>query len=276
MGRASRTVQRPGVRIETIVDSGGVDGAGPALVILPSYGRDGGEDYDEITARLVRAGWLVLRPQPRGVAGSAGPMTGLTLHDLADDVAAVIRALGGGSAVLLGHAFGNALSRMIASDHPGLVRGVILAASQASEVPPDIAGAPFIAGDLSRPEEERLAVLRRCFFAPGHDAAPWLKGWYPETLKMQREAAHAVPVSAYWNCGQAPMLEIFGAFDPFKPKAFWSELSGQFGSRIASVMIGDASHALFPEQPGKVAETIVSWLAARRDEGERTMSRRVG
>ena len=97
-------VRRATVEIETYVD-----GDGPALIILPSYGRDGGEDYDDITARAARDGWKVLRPQQRGIAGSTGPMSGVTLHDLADDVAAVIRALGGGvRAVLLGHAFGHA------------------------------------------------------------------------------------------------------------------------------------------------------------------------
>jgi len=43
MARTSETVRRAGVQIETYVD-----GDGPALVILPSYGRDSGEDYDEI------------------------------------------------------------------------------------------------------------------------------------------------------------------------------------------------------------------------------------
>ena len=257
--RTSETVRRDGVEIATYVD-----GQGPALVILPSYGRDGGADYDDINGRLVQAGWKVLRPQPRGVAGSTGPMTGVTLHDLADDVAAVIRSLGEGSAVLLGHAFGHALSRMVATDHPDLVEAVILAASQASKVPPDIAKTPLIVGDLTRPEDERLAVLREAFFAPEHDARPWLAGWYPATLKMQHEAAQAVPLAAYWACGRAPMLEVFGALDPFKPKAFWPELRDQFGDRVTSVMIEDASHALFPEQPDFVAQAVLPWLARHR------------
>ncbi len=116
MDRDSQIVRRPAVEIETYVD-----GSGPALVILPSYGRDGGEDYDDIIARVAQGGWLVLRPRPRGVAGSSGPMTGVTLHDLADDVAAVIRDLGGRRAVLLGHAFGHAVSRMVATNHTDLV-----------------------------------------------------------------------------------------------------------------------------------------------------------
>ena len=238
-----------------------VDGDGPTLVILPSYGRDGGADFDDITAQAVRAGWRVLRPQPRGVAGSRGPMEGVTLHDLADDVAAVIRTLGGGRAVLLGHAFGHAVSRMVATDHPNLVTAVILAASQASKVPPDIASTPLLAGDLSRPEADRLEALRRAFFAPGHDARPWLAGWYPATLIMQHAAAQAVPLSAYWACGQAPMLEVFGTLDPFKPQAYWRELSDALGDRVTSVRIEDASHALFPEQPDRVAQAILPFLA---------------
>jgi hypothetical protein len=83
--RKSEFSKNGGVEIETYID-----GEGPAFVILPSYGRDGGDDYDAITARVVNAGWRVLRPQPRGgVAGSKGPMTGLTMHDLANDVAFV-------------------------------------------------------------------------------------------------------------------------------------------------------------------------------------------
>lgn len=256
MTRISRTVRRAGVEIETYVD-----GDGPTLVILPSYGRDSGEDYDDVTARTAQAGWQVLRPQPRGVAGSRGPMEGVTLHHLADDVASVIRDLGGGRAVLLGHAFGHALARMVATDHPDLVTAVILAASQASKVAPDIAKTPFIAGDLSRSEAERLEVLHRAFFAPGHDARRWLEGWYPETLRMQRAALEAVPLATYWACGRAPLLEVFGALDPFKPPPYWHELGDQFGDRITSVRIDDASHALFPEQPDKVAQAVLLFLA---------------
>ena len=261
MNRTSTFVQDSGVAIETYVD-----GEGPAFVILPSYGRDGGEDYDDITERVVGARWKVLRPQPRGIAGSTGTMTGVTLHDLANDVALVIRDLSDGPAVLLGHAFGQVLARMVATDYPDLVKAVILAASQASRVPEDVAKTPFIVGDPTVPETHRLEALRRAFFTPNHDARIWLEGWYPHPLQMQHEAAQAVALSYYWACGNAPMLEIFGDSDPFKPKAYWQELSGDFGHRVTFVVIDDASHALFPEQPERVARVLLSWLAGHRDE----------
>ncbi len=62
-------------RVTTEVGDGSivtlVDGVGPALVVLPSYGRDGGLDYDDFAARAAAQGWRVLRPQPRGALGCA-------------------------------------------------------------------------------------------------------------------------------------------------------------------------------------------------------------
>ena len=110
------------VRIEVIAE-----GRGPLIVMLPSRGR-GAEDFDGVADELVKAGFRVLRPQPRGAALSLGPMQNLTLHDLARDVAAVIRNAGdGGPAIIVGHAFGSWVARMTAIDHPELVRGVVMA-----------------------------------------------------------------------------------------------------------------------------------------------------
>src|SRR5882672_11102795 len=160
------------------------EGSGPLVVLLPSRGRDS-EDYDEVAAGIAKAGIRVLRPQPRGTARSTGPMSGLTLHDFARDVAAVIAHAGGGPAVVAGHAFGNWIARMTAADHPRLVRGVVILAAAAKSYP-RFAGAEKLSeavkksGDPLLPDAERLKYLHSAFFAPGHDASVWLKGWVPE------------------------------------------------------------------------------------------------
>jgi pimeloyl-ACP methyl ester carboxylesterase len=252
--RTSTLVDGENVTIETYID-----GEGPPFVILPSYGRDGGPDYDPFVERVVQAGWSVLRPQPRGIAGSMGPMTDVTLRDLADDVALCIRQLGNEPAIVLGHAFGHAVAEMATIDHPELVKAVILAASQASHVAEDIAETPFIAGDSSASVADRLAALHMAFFAPSHDARAWLDGWYPATLKMQRGAAQTVSRSDYWSCGNVPLLELIGAYDPWKPKQYWNELRSEFGDRVTTVIIENASHALFPEQPDALADAVLPW-----------------
>ena len=254
--RRSEIVSRNGVTVETYID-----GDGPPFVILPSYGRAGGEDYDNLTSRLVEAGWRVLRPQPRGVAGSLGPMEHQSMHNLADDVALCLQALCQEPVVLLGHAFGNVLSRVLTTDRPELVRAVVLAAAEASEVPADVGKLPFIAGDLSASEDVRLAALRKGFFAPDCDPSGWLGGWYPATLAMQRAAAKKTGLRESWGCGDVPLLQLIGEYDPFIPKAYWDELRDQLRDRVTAVVVKDTSHALFPEQPVLVAAAVLCWAA---------------
>ena len=255
--RRSEHVTRNDVTIETFVE-----GAGPAIVMLPSSGRDGAEDFDEAAARLAAAGHTVLRPQPRGAMGSRGPTRGTSLHQLADDVALVIERLGQGRAVIVGHAFGHFVARMTAVDHPDRVRGVVLAAAAAASYAPEIARTPYLAGNLALPDAERLAALRLGFFAPGHDPTPWLHGWWPETQRMQADSREksGVQQSEWWHAGTAPLLELIPALDPFKPRAKWNELSEAYGPRVTTVVIPDSSHALFPEQPQAVADAILAWV----------------
>jgi len=261
MTRYSEIVTTGPVSIETYVD-----GDGPDVVVLPSYGRDGGADFDPFTAGLVAAGYRVLRPQPRGIAGSTGPMTDVSLGDLGDDVAQVIGKLGHGPAVVLGHAFGNFVARTVATDHPDQVTGVILAAASGPDVAPEVNSAPFRAGDPTLPEADRLAALKLAFFAPGHDPSSWLTGWYPRTLAMQHAAvstAGSALIEHLWSAGTAPVLEILAADDPFHPKDQWGDLHSRLGDRVTSTVIENASHALFPEQPDAVAAAVIDYLDAR-------------
>ena len=241
-------------RIEVIAE-----GAGPLVVLLPSRGRDS-EDYDEVAAGIARAGFRVLRPQPRGTGASSGPMTGLTLHDFAGDVAAVIAHAGGGPAVVAGHAFGNWVARMTATDHPQLVRGVIILAAAAKTYPEALAEAVTRSADVTLADAERLGYLRSTFFAPGHDASVWLKGWYPDVNASQFAAGRATRQEEWWGAGRAPLLDLQAALDPFKPRETTNELKEELGERVTIAVIPDASHALIPEQPAAVVEAIVAWM----------------
>jgi pimeloyl-ACP methyl ester carboxylesterase len=248
------------VRIDLIAE-----GAGPLVVLLPSRGR-GSLDFDTIAAGIAQTGFRVLRPQPRGVGESRGPMTGLTLHDFARDMAAVIRREGGGPAVMVGHAFGNWVARMTAVDYPELVRGVVIVAAAAKAYPNGFEGARELseavrkAGDSRLPDQERLKYLSKAFFASGNDPSVWLTGWYHEVDEMQFAAGRATKQSEWWSAGNVPLLDLQAADDPFKPRTMMNEIRDEFGDRATVVVIANASHALIPEQPAAVIEAIVAWM----------------
>jgi pimeloyl-ACP methyl ester carboxylesterase len=258
--RVREIVAYDDVRIEVIAE-----GSGPLVVMLPGRGR-GSEDFDEVAAGLAKAGFRVLRPQPRGAGQSRGPMAGLTLHDFARDNSEVIRHEGGGPAVMIGHAYGSWVARMTAVDYPQLVRGVVIAAAAAKAYPAGFPGAKELSeavrksGDPALPDAERLKYLRANFFAPDSDASVWLKGSYPDVDESQFAAGRATKQSEWWGGGTAPLLDLQGALDPFKPRAMMNEFRDEFGERATIVVIPNASHALIPEQPAAVVEAIVKGI----------------
>ena len=250
------------IRIEVAAE-----GRGPLIVMLPSRGR-GAEDFDDVSAELVKAGFRVLRPQPRGAALSLGPMQNLTLHDLARDIAVVIRNAGdGGPAIIVGHAFGSWVARMTAIDHPELVRGVVMVAAAAKAYPVGFPGAQELSeavqksGDFALPTSERLKYLRLAFFAPNSDPRAWLQGWHPAADEVQSAAGRATKQSEWWSGGSVPLLDLQGALDPFKPRAMSNEMRDEFGERVSVVVVPDASHALVQEQPNAAAAAILAWIA---------------
>jgi pimeloyl-ACP methyl ester carboxylesterase len=175
-------------------------------------------------------------------------------------VATIIAREKAGPAVIAGHAYGNWVARMTATDHPELVRGIVLVAAAAKTFPDELRAVVQKSGDAKAPPEERLAALQKGFFKPGHDASVWLKGWAPEANRLQGLAATNTKQAEYWQAGKTPMLDLVPDSDPFKPKDKWNESRDEFGERVTVKIIPDASHALVPEQPKAVAAAMIEWM----------------
>jgi len=248
-------VTRGGTRIEMLSQ-----GAGPLIVLLPSLGR-GAEDFDEIAMHLALAGFRVLRPQPRGIGQSKGALTGITLHDYSDDVAAVIAAANGGPAFVVGHAFGNRVARLLATTRPDLVRAVGLIAANVGRdpSPPKVRDAIKASADLSLPDDKRLAALQFAFFAPGNDAHAWLSGWHPDVLAAERIAGDKTPREEDYAAGHAPVLYLQPDHDPLGRVADAQEYKRALGDRVTVVVIANASHAVVTEQPAAVADELIKY-----------------
>src|SRR5579871_2811269 len=107
-----------GVAIEVLVE-----GAGPDVVLVPSAMR-GASDFAHLQGALADAGYRSLALQLRCAGRSTGSLDGLTLQDIADDIALVVERLCDGPAHLVGHALGNVCVRAAASFRPEIARSV--------------------------------------------------------------------------------------------------------------------------------------------------------
>jgi pimeloyl-ACP methyl ester carboxylesterase len=248
-------IRRADVAIEVLAQ-----GRGHRIVLLPSLGR-GASDFDRIAERLAGAGFRVLRPQPRGIGESRGPMTGIDLHDYAADVGALIAHDGGGAAFVVGHAFGNRIARMLATDRPDLVRAVSLIAANVGHAPspPVVREAIRASANPSLPDAERLAALQFAFFAPGNDPHAWLKGWHRDVLAAQRVAGDRTARTEDHAAGVAPILALQPDHDPLAHVEDARAFKAALGDRVTIIVIRNCSHAAVAEQPDAISDALIDY-----------------
>jgi pimeloyl-ACP methyl ester carboxylesterase len=238
-----------------------IHGTGEPIVLVPSYGR-GADDFDDLSKRLAAAGFMALLPDPRGLGRSVGPMDTLSLRAEGDDIAAVIKTLvPGGRAVVLGHAHGSRVARMVATDHPEMVKEIILLGA-AGMIPraPDIEAAFRKVFDKNATSEERLAAVQKSFFAPGNDAKVWQDGWDVDVAAQQMAGVERVKLEEYWAGGKAQIFVLQGAEDVIAVPENSKRLRDEFPDRVSVVEIPHSGHAMLPEQPELIAKTIIEHL----------------
>jgi len=241
-----------------------VNGQGPAVVLIASLGR-GADDFADLAGRLAADGFCALVLEPRGVGASTSPLEGVTMADLADDVAAVILALAGEPTTVIGHAFGNRVARMVATTHPDVVESVILLACGGFVPPaPEVSAALVSVFDASLDPDAHLDAVARTFFAPGNDPSPWQGGWHADTAVAQGAATAGTPVEEWWMAGSADVLVIQPAADVVAVPQNATTIVEMLGERASLVTIPQAGHALLPEQPASVAKEVLTWLNRRR------------
>jgi pimeloyl-ACP methyl ester carboxylesterase len=247
-----------GVRLEVRVH-----GAEPGLVLLPSANRSA-EDFDHLAALLLESGHASVAVNPRGVAGSTGPLEGLTLRDLADDVAGVAERLTGGPVHVVGHALGNTIARATATYRPASVRSLALLACGGHDLERHQPSPPVMAAfakcfDETQSEAERLAAMQTAFFADGNDPRPWLQGWWPSGHAIG-EAMRRTDWREWWQAGDAPVLIVQPFEDAMGPLEVGRELALALGRRARYVELMHCGHAILPERPEQVAAVLDDYL----------------
>jgi pimeloyl-ACP methyl ester carboxylesterase len=261
----SKAVKHTNVQSEVIRNGAAriyvtVRGEGQTVLMLPSLGRSV-RDFDQLSERLAANNFRAVLPEPRGIGQSSGPTEKLTLHDLANDIAATIKATSKEPVTIVGHAFGNRVARVVATDHPELVKRVVLiAAGGLQPIRPEIKQALENCFNDQLPREQRLAAIKLAFFADGNDPTVWETGWFKDVAKYQTAANAATPVKEWWAAGNAKVLVLQGAEDAVAVRENSEQLAREFGSRMKVIDVPKAGHALLPEQPEFIAKAILDFL----------------
>ena len=261
----SQSTRRENVRSGPATLQVTISGEGEPVIFIPSRGR-GVEDFADLSHALVRAGYQAILPDPRGIGGSTGPLNDITYHDLASDAEAVLKSLAGRPAIVIGHDFGNRIARTLASDHPTLVKQLILL-SAGGLVPrsPEVEKLTTRFWETALSREDRLAAIRKIFFAAGNDLPrTWEEGWYFEVARAQRASDARTPLKEWWAGGSAPILVVQGMEDVVAVPENAKRLAAEFPDRVTLVEIQHAGHALLPEQPKQVEQAVLAYLHSTR------------
>src|SRR3954465_12028813 len=269
-------------------------GTGPLVLLLHGFPQFWWTWRSQLTT-LADAGFRAVAPDLRGYGASDKPPRGYDLPTLSSDAAALVRALGEGDAVVVGHDWGGLLAWTTAALHPRSVRRLVVVSmahprSLRAGVPdpgqrrgrrpaPPLQLPRLPERQLTRTDDDPVAELLRRWSGPAwtHTAD------FAEAVGRYRSAAR-IPQAAYgameyyrWAGRSqlrpdglryarrmaapisAPTLQLHGEFDSYILPTT-AEGSGRYvaGAYEWRVLPG-LGHFLPEEAPDEVTSAIVDW-----------------
>jgi 3-oxoadipate enol-lactonase len=224
----------------------------------------------EAQAAALRSKYRVLRYDTRGHGLTDAPVagnTGYTMELLAEDAAALIKALGLKRVHLCGLSIGGMLGQKLAARSPELLASLILC-DTAPYMNPDVWDERIAAIRKSGIEIVAAGTMQRWFTPRFHDRQP-------DALQGIRNMLVRTPAEGYIGCAYAirnmdlraddarivcPTLIIVGEDDPATPVSAAREMNAAIkGSKL--VIIPEAAHIVTIEQPAAVSRAIGDFLA---------------
>ncbi|MDX3643576.1 alpha/beta hydrolase [Streptomyces sp. MB09-02B] len=246
----------------------GPDRAAP-LLLVHGWGGDGREWSAHAEALADR--FRVIVPDLRGHGRSAVPDEGNTPAEMAEDLAALLRHLGTGPTITVGHSMGGQVVNLLAVRHPELVRSVVALdpahgahGAEAEGIPARLAeytehgaraAAGFVAGAFSARASAglRTAHVRTMLGTPDHVIAQAYAGMYSDP-----GAVGARPHSeAYLRRRTQPALTVWTT----APAATWERGTLHVpGSRVEHWP--DTGHYLHGEHVERTVRLLEDWALA--------------
>ncbi|MEV4891688.1 alpha/beta hydrolase [Nonomuraea sp. NPDC055795] len=247
------------------------DGGGEAtpLLLVHGWGADSHQWSWHLDA--LAAGRRVIAVDLRGHGYSSVPAEDNTPRRMAEDLAALLAALGVAKVVAIGHSMGGQIVSILAVEHPGLVERLV-AVDPGYGIAPEVAGMfPQTIAAL-RSEDAHEAAVEIDRWCTNRRTPAVIRRWHrrrlygmpPHVLAQAFEAMFALedsigvrPASdAYLARRACPVLSLW--FDP--DRAAWEE--GLLKHPDSKVVVWEgASHRLHEERPDDFVALVLGWLA---------------
>lgn len=255
-------------------------GKGPLVVLAHGMG-DSRHAYRFLAPRLVEAGYRVASVDIRGCGDSGLGWDGYSRTDIAGDLVAVVRHLGG-PAVVIGHSISGGAATIAAATAPELVKGVIELAPFTRKQSTDLSG-------LLRSRRHRAGMVRlmrtallgsgpswKAYLDLAYPAKPtdWdaelarieTKMSEPGRMKAMQAMCRANPSDAgaqlpHVSC---PVLVVEGSADPdwADPRAEGERIIADLPHGVGELAVIDgAGHYPHAETPDRVLALALPFLA---------------
>ncbi|BEL03833.1 alpha/beta hydrolase [Actinoplanes sichuanensis] len=257
-----------------------VTGDGPLVVLVPGIGNSRSA-YRFVAPRLVDAGYRVATMDLRGAGESSAQWASYSRTDIAGDILALVRHLGG-PAVLVGHSISGGAVTIAAAQAPELVTGIV-------ELAPFTRAQSFRLGDLGNGWYRKGAVklvgtmlgslsswkgyLDLAY--PGSKPADWSADLAatdtmlrePGRMKALQKMTQASPADAGAQLGnvRCPALIVEGTLDPdwADPRAEGEAIVAAMPAGTARLeMIDGAGHYPHAQFPDETVSLMLTFLQA--------------
>ncbi|QPF81884.1 alpha/beta fold hydrolase [Bradyrhizobium genosp. L] len=246
-------------------------GEGPPLFLL--HGAEADHSMFDAFGAALASHFTVIAYDQRDSGATRNPHLPYGLGELADDLAALIAALGYTRANVFGTSFGGAIAQVAAVRHPARIDHLVLASTfragvSVASINPE--GFPRFA-ELRAHLPESLAAFAEYFFPPSYIAA------YPEALaiftgtkrdagqKERRGAVLARPIEVSLGGIKAPTLVVVGSEDRLIPPAHTLSLAREIPAARTAVIAG-VGHVGTIQDPAAVAAEVTAFLQGQRTE----------
>ncbi|MGR6322334.1 alpha/beta fold hydrolase [Micromonospora soli] len=243
-----------------------VHGEGPLVLLSHGMGENRAA-FRHLVPRLVAAGYRVASVDVRGHGDSSAHWPTYAPAEVGADLLAVVRALGGGPATLVGSSSSAAAVVFAAADAPELVSGVVQVSPFVAQLKPNPMMRLAQAVVLRSPR--LFGMFHRTLFPSGRpaDDAAYRRELVAK-LRGRMAAVRGVvaPVDPHWTARardvRQPVLVLMGTKDPdFPDPGAEARAARRLFATAEARMIADSGHYPHADQPDAAAADLVEFLA---------------